>query len=64
MIAAIGNTLLLGLGIALNPLAIVITILIANREHARRNGTALTIGYFTFLYRFFSGKVGLEKDNY
>jgi hypothetical protein len=45
MIAAIGNTLLLGLGIALNPLAIVITILIANREHARRNGTALTIGW-------------------
>ena len=27
-------------------------------------GTALAIGYFTFLYRFFSGKVGLEKDNY
>lgn len=45
MIATIGSTLLLGLGIALNPLAIVITILIANRENARRNGAALTIGW-------------------
>ena len=27
-------------------------------------GTALAIGYFTFLYRFFSGKVSLDEDGY
>jgi hypothetical protein len=45
MIGTIGDTIWLGLGIALNPIAIVISILVANRDDPRRNGLALVLGW-------------------
>lgn len=45
MIGALGDTLWLGLGIALNPIAIVISILVANRDNPRRNGVAFVLGW-------------------
>lgn len=45
MIGTIGDTIWMGLGIALNPIAIVISILVANREEPKRNGLALVLGW-------------------
>lgn len=45
MIGTITDTIWLGLGIALNPIAIVISILVANRADPRRNGLALVLGW-------------------
>jgi hypothetical protein len=45
MIGTIGDTIWMGLGIALNPIAIVISIFVANRDDPRRNGLALVLGW-------------------
>ncbi|MFN8593122.1 MAG: GAP family protein [Thermomicrobiales bacterium] len=45
MIGAIVATIPLGLGIALNPLAIVVSILILRATDSRRNGIAFAIGW-------------------
>lgn len=45
MIGMLGDTLWIGLAIALNPVAIVISILIANRPDPRRNGVAYVLGW-------------------
>jgi hypothetical protein len=45
MIGTIGDTIWMGLGIALNPIAIVISILVANRAEPKRNGLALVLGW-------------------
>lgn len=45
MSGVIGDTLPLGLGIALNPIAIVLGILILAKTRARGNGVAFTIGW-------------------
>ncbi len=45
MIGTIGDTLWIALGIALNPIAIVLSILIANRADPRRNGIAYLLGW-------------------
>jgi hypothetical protein len=45
MIDTLGDTIWIGLGIALNPVAIVLSVLIANRPDARRNGVAYVLGW-------------------
>jgi hypothetical protein len=49
MVNAIGETLVLGLGIAFNPIAIVTSVLIATRANPRRNGIAFVIGWIVGL---------------
>ena len=50
MIGTIGDIIWIGLGIALNPIAIVISILVANRDNPRRNGLALVLGWILGLF--------------
>lgn len=49
MIGTIGDTLWIGLGIALNPIAIVLSVLIANRADPGRNGVAYVLGWLSGL---------------
>ncbi len=41
----IGDLIWIGLGMALNPVAIVLSVLIANRDDPRRNGAAYVLGW-------------------
>jgi hypothetical protein len=50
MVGVVGDTLPLGLGIALNPLAIVAGILIVSKAGARINGLFFTIGWVIGLF--------------
>ena len=50
MTGAIGDIIWIGLGIALNPIAIVISILVVNRDNPRRNGLALVLGWILGLF--------------
>ena len=45
MIGTIGDLVWVGLGMALNPVAIVLSVLIANRDDPRRNGLAYVLGW-------------------
>ncbi|HEU0114522.1 MAG TPA: GAP family protein [Thermomicrobiales bacterium] len=45
MLSAIAGTLPLGLGIALNPIAVVVSILIVRRTEPRRNGVAFALAW-------------------
>jgi hypothetical protein len=45
-----GDITWIGLGIALNPIAIVISILVVNRDNPRRNGLALVLGWILGLF--------------
>ena len=45
MIGTLGDIIWIGLGMALNPVAIVLSVLIANRDDPRRNGAAYVLGW-------------------
>lgn len=49
MISTVGDLVWIGLGMALNPVAIVISILIVNRPDPRRNGFAYVLGWLVGL---------------